>query len=122
FLIDGAHNLQGIKTLVKSLELFKYNRLILGMSILKDKDFSHMVENIAPLADEIIITEINNPRKMEDENLAKEVGKANKNIIIEKDIKKAIEKSLNIANEDDLIVFAGSIYLIGDVRKILLNN
>ncbi|MBV1819026.1 bifunctional folylpolyglutamate synthase/dihydrofolate synthase [Anaerosalibacter bizertensis] len=122
FLIDGAHNLQGIKTLVKSLELFKYNRLILGMSILKDKDFSHMVENIAPLADEIIITEINNPRKMEAENLAKEVGKANNNIIIEKDIKKAIEKSLNIANEDDLIVFAGSIYLIGDVRKILLNN
>ncbi|MCG4585605.1 bifunctional folylpolyglutamate synthase/dihydrofolate synthase, partial [Anaerosalibacter bizertensis] len=66
--------------------------------------------------------EINNPRKMEAENLAKEVGKANNNIIIEKDIKKAIEKSLNIANEDDLIVFAGSIYLIGDVRKILLNN
>lgn len=122
FVIDGAHNLQGIETLIKSLELFKYNRLILGMSILKDKDSSHMVENIAPLADEIIITEINSPRKMEAENLAKEVEKVNDNIIIEKDIRKAIEKSLNIANKDDLIVFAGSIYLIGDVRKILLNN
>ncbi len=30
FLIDGAHNLQGVKTLVESLQMFKYKRLILG--------------------------------------------------------------------------------------------
>ncbi|WP_042683266.1 bifunctional folylpolyglutamate synthase/dihydrofolate synthase [Anaerosalibacter massiliensis] len=122
FLIDGAHNSQGIRALVDSLKLFKYNRLILGISILKDKDIIHMVENIVPLADEIIITEIDSPRKMEAEDLAKEIKKVNKNIIVEKDIKDAIDKSFSIANENDLIVFAGSIYLIGDVRKILLNN
>lgn len=122
FLIDGAHNLQGIKTLVDSLKLFNYNKLILGISILKDKDVKHMLENIVPLADEIIITEIDSPRRMEAEKLSKEIEKVNKNIIIEKNIKKAVDESFSIAEKDDLILFAGSIYLIGDVRKILLNN
>src|SRR5699024_8473340 len=49
FLIDGAHNLQGIKTLVSSLRLFNYNKLILGLGILGDKDVEHMVEIISPL-------------------------------------------------------------------------
>ncbi|CCQ98561.1 FolC bifunctional protein [[Clostridium] ultunense Esp] len=122
FLIDGAHNLQGAKTLAESIKRFKYNRLILGIAILKDKDVGHIVETIVPLADKIVITEVNMPRKMEAEALEKIINKYNKNIYIEKDIKKAIDKSFELAKDEDLIVFGGSLYLIGDVRKILLKN
>lgn len=122
FLIDGAHNLQGAKTLVDSLKRLKYNRLILGIGILKDKDVEHMVETIIPLADEIIITEVNMPRKMEAESLEKILSKYNKNTYIEKDIDEAIDKAYQLSMKEDLIVFAGSLYLIGDVRKILLKN
>jgi Folylpolyglutamate synthase len=48
FIIDGAHNLQGIRVLSKSLKTFKYNRLILGIAILKDKDVEHMIEKLTP--------------------------------------------------------------------------
>jgi dihydrofolate synthase/folylpolyglutamate synthase len=121
FLIDGAHNLQGIKTLKESLKMFKYNKLILGIGILKDKDVEHMVETLAPLADEIVITEVNMPRKKEAESLEKIVKKYNDKTYVEKDIKKAIDKAYELASEEDLIVFGGSLYLIGDVRKIILN-
>lgn len=122
FLIDGGHNLQGVKTLAEGLKMFKYNRLILGIGILKDKDVEHMVEILAPLADEVIITEVDMPRKMEAESLEKIVKKQNDSTRVEKDIEKAINKAFELASEEDLIVFAGSLYLIGDVRKIFMKN
>jgi len=122
FLIDGAHNPQGIKTLADSLNRFKYDRLILGIGILKDKDVDHIIETIIPLADEIIVTEVDMPRKMDAESLGKKLRKYNKNIYVKKNIDKAIEKAYQLANREDLIVFGGSLYLIGDVRKILMEN
>lgn len=122
FLIDGAHNLQGVRTLVESIKQFKYNRLILGIGILKDKDVENMVKSIVPLADEIVITEAKIPRKMEGEVLERIINKYNKNTYVEKDISKAIKKSYELAEKEDLIIFGGSLYLIGDVRKILLKD
>lgn len=122
FLIDGAHNVQGVKSLIQSLKLFKYNRLILGMGILKDKDVEHMIEILTPLADKIIITEADIFRKMAAEELAEKVEKYNENMTIEKNIEKAIDKAFEIAEKDDLILFSGSLYLIGDIRKIVLNR
>ncbi len=121
FLIDAAHNPQSAKHLSKALSIFEYNKLILGIAILEDKDVDHVIEYLVPLADEIIITEVNVPRKMDSGKLAERIEKYNNNYLIEKDIGKAIEKSHKIANKDDLILFAGSIYLIGDVRKIVTN-
>lgn len=118
FLIDGAHNLQGIRNLAKSIKLFDYKRLILGIGILADKDVDHMIEEIADLADEIVATEVNMPRRISAEDLAGKIGKYNKKVHIEKDIKKAVEKTFELAKRDDLIVFGGSLYLIGDVRTI----
>lgn len=119
FLIDGAHNVQGARQLTKALSLFKYDKLILGIGILEDKDSSNMVELLAPKADQIVITEVNMPRKLQAEDLAAQIGKYNKNIIIEKDIKKAVGKTLELAGENDMVVFGGSLYLIGEVRTLI---
>ncbi|QIB26782.1 bifunctional folylpolyglutamate synthase/dihydrofolate synthase [Caloranaerobacter azorensis] len=122
FVIDGAHNSAGAESLRKSIEkLFKYNRLILGIGILGDKEVGSILNELVPLADEIIITEANNPRKLEAEKLADIIKKFNKKYLIEKDVEKAVNKALDIAGKDDLILFSGSLYLIGDVRKIIMN-
>ncbi len=118
FLIDGAHNTQGITFLSRALKLFKYNKLILGVGILKDKDYSHMVDLLGPLADVVVVTEVRMPRKLDAEILADEFKDHVSEIYVEKDIKKAIEKTIELAGEDDLIVFGGSLYLIGEVRTI----
>ncbi|MFA7412115.1 MAG: folylpolyglutamate synthase/dihydrofolate synthase family protein [Tissierellaceae bacterium] len=118
-LLDGAHNLQGTIQLKKALGLFDYRRLILCIAILKDKDVEHMIEEIAPLADEIIVTEVDMSRKLEAEVLAMEVSKYNKSVTVEKDLQRAIGASLEKTKEGDMLVFGGSLYLIGQVRKIL---
>ncbi len=123
FLIDGAHNLDGIQSLKKSLlDLFDYERLILGMGILGDKDVDNMVAELAGLGDVVIITEPNIYRALKPNELADKVKLYNNNYIVEEDIKNAVDKSFEIANENDLIVFAGSLYLIGDVRKYVIEK
>lgn len=119
FLIDGAHNLQGIENLAKALKLFKYKKLILGISILKDKDIDNMLQYLIPLADTVITTEVYMPRKLSAEDLGIKVKKYTDKVIVEKDIKKAVLKAIEIANKDDMIVFGGSLYLIGEVRTIV---
>ncbi|AFS77896.1 folylpolyglutamate synthetase FolC [Gottschalkia acidurici 9a] len=123
FIIDGAHNMQGIEALKKTLqEIFNYDKLILGLGILADKDVDHMIAEMAPLGDQIIVTEANIFRAMKAEELAERISKYNKNYIVEKDIEKAIDKAIEMAGENDLILFSGSLYLIGDVRKYAKNK
>lgn len=119
FLIDGAHNVQGINHLAKALELFDYDKLILGIGILKDKDVDHMIEKLAPIADIIVVTEVKMPRKLDAESLALEIKKYNENVYIEKEVKDAINKAIELASERDIIVFGGSLYLIGEVRTLV---
>jgi dihydrofolate synthase/folylpolyglutamate synthase len=118
FLIDGAHNLQGVENLAKAVELFQYNRLILGVGVLKDKDYTHMIEQLVPLASEIIVTEVNMPRKLKAELLAEEISKYTENVHVEPSVENAVRKAISLADPGDMILFGGSLYLIGEVRTI----
>ncbi len=121
FLIDGAHNLQGITLLAEAVKMFPYNRLILGMSVLKDKDYTHMIEKLVPLADEVVVTEVNMPRKLPAELLGEEVRKITPNVHVEHTIEGAVRKSIDLAHKDDMILFGGSLYMIGEVRSHAIN-
>ena len=54
--------------------------------------------------------------------MAEVIGKFNPNYTIEKNIPKAIDLALEKAGPNDLILFAGSLYLIGDIRRIYKNK
>lgn len=120
-LIDGAHNLQGANVLKDSLEMFDYKRLILGFSVLKDKDYSHIIETLIPLADEVVLTDIQMPRKMDINDMKELVLEYNDNVYVEPDNQKAIDKTISLYEDGDLIVFAGSLYLIGNIRRLVKN-
>ncbi|MCR3954832.1 MAG: bifunctional folylpolyglutamate synthase/dihydrofolate synthase [Gudongella sp.] len=121
FLIDGAHNLQGITLLAEAVKMFPYDRLILGMSVLKDKDYTHMIEKLVPLADEVVVTEVNMPRKLPAELLGEEVRKIKPNVHVENTIEGAVRKSIDLAHKNDMILFGGSLYMIGEVRSHAIN-
>ncbi|WP_053956109.1 bifunctional folylpolyglutamate synthase/dihydrofolate synthase [Inediibacterium massiliense] len=119
FVIDGAHNVAGMNALKEGIEkFFKDKNIILGIGILADKD-EKMLDIIIPLANKVVITKPNNPRALEVEKLGKKIEKYKKEIWIKENIKDAVDTSLSIANERDVIVFAGSLYMIGEVRSIL---
>lgn len=123
FIIDGAHNMQGIEALKKTIgEVFEYDRLILGLGILADKDVENMIAEMAPVGDEIIVTTPNIFRAMEAEELGERISKYNKNYTVEPNIEKAIDLALSKAGPKDIVLFSGSLYLIGDVRRYAKNK
>ena len=122
-VVDGSHNLDSIEGIEKSIKKFNYNKLILGFSLLKDKDHKHILEKIEGLADKIVLTEIDNERFADLDSLEKEFKEiSSKEIYAIKDRKEAVEKTFELAGEGDMILWCGSLYLIKDIRKIILEK
>ena len=111
-LIDCAHNPHGFRILVEELETFNYGRLIAVLGFSKDKDIHSMAEIIGSLASKIILTKSSNERAAEPQLIKKHF---NKQVAIIKNPQKALKYAKKIARKNDLILIAGSIFLVGEL-------
>lgn len=122
-IVDGSHNLDSIEKIEESVKKFNYNKLILGFSLLKDKDHASILRKIENIADKIVLTEIDNERFTDLDSLEKEFKSfSNKEIYAIKKREEAVEKTLELAEYGDMLLWCGSLYLIKDIRKILLEK
>ncbi len=122
-LIDGAHNLHGAEGLAETIKtLFNTKKIIAVFGILGDKDVSGVLDVLMPLVDRVICTEPANPRKMDAEKLAKMVSDYGLHADIEKNLKAAFDLALSLEKDDPnrMILCFGSLYLIGQLRGIIL--
>lgn len=118
-LVDGSHNKESIDALIESLGQFSYDKLIIGFSVLGDKDHKYIIEKIGKLADKLVITFIDdNPRALDTESIRKEAEEFVKDIEILEKIEDAYAYTKSSAGEDDLIVWCGSLYLVGKILTI----
>lgn len=121
-VLDGAHNLDGITKLKESVEhYFRYKKLVLIIGILSDKDVEKMIEIITPMADKIIAVTPNSYRGKTAQELIKIIEKHNKNCEALDEYKEAYIKALDYCDNEDMILICGSLYMIGDMRKIIRN-
>lgn len=122
-LIDGAHNTAGIAALRESLKnLFNYNKLIVVLGMLADKEREQAVALLAPLAHHIIVTKPNSPRADKWQEIALYATKFCNEIDIIEDGQQALTKAMDIAGSNDLICITGSLYMIAEIRKSLLTH
>lgn len=121
-VVDGAHNIQGITKLKENIKkYFKYTDLYLILGILADKDVDEMIKVITPMAKEVYAVTPNSIRAELALDLKNEIIRYNKNCIAFKEYKDAINKALENAKNDDIIVVSGSLYMIGGMRSIIKN-
>ncbi len=116
-VIDGAHNPQGMSVLKDALSLFSHERLVLVIGMLKDKDTDKMLKLIVPKADIVITTKPVSDRAYTAEELAEKIKDVNP--LHFESIDDAINEALRRANKKDLLLFCGSLYMIGHVRNYL---
>lgn len=123
FIIDGAHNEDGAKSLAKALDKnFKGKEMTLLIGMLEDKDIESVLEILMPRFKKVITTTPDNPRAISSEKLKEKIEKYTTNIISKPDIKQAVEYTLKTSKEDEIIISAGSLYMIGTVRTIINNK
>ena len=118
-LVDCAHNVEGMKTLVEFLQKLP-RRKVLILAIAEDKDIPEMVSLIVPLFKTVILTQGNyKPASLE--VLEKEVRKYTSKVLASPQSSAAVQKAIPLAG-NYLIVVTGSIYMVGDVMKELQNR
>jgi len=116
-ILDGAHNPAGVLALKEaSKKEFQYQRLILLIGIIKDKDIQSMLHHLAPMADTIILTQPHTERSAPPSSLKKALGQNGKKAEIAEDLQEAIERGLSLTQEEDLLCITGSLYTVGEAR------
>ena len=118
WLLDGAHNLEGVETLHQTLKQDFANEpktLIVGM--LADKDWQGMVQRLAPLFDEIHAVPVASNRSLSPAQLAEALGAANPAACVF--THESASQCLTGLASTPFTVVTGSLYLIGEVMERL---
>ena len=115
-LIDGAHNVAGMKVLVNFIKKLPRRKILL-LGIAQDKKIQEMIQMIAPLFTKVIICK-GNFKPADPEIIAKEVKKFLTKVEIIPHPEEAVKRALTVTKKNDLILATGSLYFIGDVMKL----
>ena len=119
-ILDGAHNFDGIKRLVESLDNFKFKKLHLIMSILADKEHKKMLEEISSYTDEVVFVNLDYKRGTSPEELSREASEYGlKGQVMT--IDEALDYYKNSYQDGDLILITGSLYFVSEARSKILN-
>lgn len=119
-ILDGAHNFDGIKKLVESIENFKFKKLYLIMSILSDKEHNKMLEEISSFTDEVVFVNLDYKRGTSPEELKKEAASYGLGAEVMK-LEDAIDSYKEKYSDGDLILITGSLYFVSEARSKILN-
>ncbi|MFQ6057599.1 MAG: bifunctional folylpolyglutamate synthase/dihydrofolate synthase [Anaerolineae bacterium] len=121
-VVDGAHNGDSARRLAEALgEYFGYRRLILVFGASADKDIAGMLRELLPPTQALILTQARHPRAADPRWLREQVIACGANpsteVVIAAPVAAALERALAIAGEEDLICFAGSLFVVAEARE-----
>jgi len=123
-LLDGAHNPDGVASLKLALESeFHSQRLIMVWASMGDKDFSSCLAAIAPGCHRLILTRPESARSATPAELLATLAEAQRQkCLTSVSVEEALSKAYELAGPDDLICVAGSLYLVGMARSLLVGD
>jgi dihydrofolate synthase/folylpolyglutamate synthase len=112
-LLDGAHNAAGIEALVAEVRALAAGRRVRVLfGVMRDKGWKSMLRALGEVATDVVVTRPRQPRSAPPEALAGAVAGA---VQVIDDPGDAYRALLASSGPDDVVVVAGSLFLIGDV-------
>jgi len=128
-ILEGAHNMQGAKSLVENMGIYANNKngvkrhVTIIAAVMKDKQFDKMINAVMCAADSAVFTKpaygarAANPAELF--GALSHGCKAGKTIVTERDYKRALKIALKLTPESGIVVCTGSLYLVGDIRAVI---
>ena len=111
-ILDGAHNADGIHALCETLKQMEDVQVL--CSVLKDKNFEAMLQELETVCGEILVVPFYNERALDVRLL-----EGRKHIHLMESYERAIPHALQKVKP---LVITGSLYFISDVRKYLIEK
>jgi dihydrofolate synthase / folylpolyglutamate synthase len=117
-LLDGAHNPAGAEALRAYLNQCSRRPLTMVFAAMSDKQLDRIGELLFPVADNLILTTIDNPRAASIDSLQAVASRfAPKSVSKFENVTDAFHASLRQTPHSGLICVTGSLYLIGEWKK-----
>lgn len=121
-ILDGAHNVHGVRALVESLRTWKPQQTYtFFMGVMAEKDYETMIELILPLADHIYTLTPDSSRALSAEALCAMIREKGGQADVCLDEQHLIGL-IRARDADEICIVFGSLYLIGAVRKLFLEG
>ena len=118
-LLDGAHNPAAARALVKTLRDLGVSDLVLILGLGADKDAEGVVKPLLTLNPRVIATRSTlSPRALEPTELQKLIPSAK----LAQTPREALSLATKTSDLQTLILVAGSLYLVGEVRPLVLGE
>ena len=114
-VIDVAHNEAGIRQVMEQLELMQFRRLHLILGVVNDKDTGGVL-NLLPREANYYFTQAQIPRALPARELADRAAEAGLSGQVCSNVDMAIREARTAADEEDVILVIGSIFLVAEVR------
>lgn len=121
FVLDGAHNVDGVDKFISNIKFYySNNKKIAIFGVLADKDYNDMLSKIVPTFDVFITVTPDSDRAMSSDKLKEIISElTTKEVFAFDDYKQAIDKAIELSKSEDVISAFGSLYFVGEVRKLL---
>ncbi|MDY6768841.1 MAG: folylpolyglutamate synthase/dihydrofolate synthase family protein [Candidatus Nanohaloarchaea archaeon] len=116
-LLDCAHNPAAVRRLPATLSRIDGGKTVVVASIMADKDYGAMLSTVEEFADLVILSEAGIDRAADAEDLAACVDRVDCEVV--PSIPDALDTALKVAAPDDLVLVTGSLYFVGDVKKVM---
>ena len=119
-LLDGAHNPAGAREVARFVrECLAGRKLRLVFASMRDKSFAEMSEMLFPLAAEVYLTRPPHPRAASPEEVLAAAPRKPDRPIIEPDPERALSRAVEASSPDDVVLVAGSLFLVGAIKKTI---
>lgn len=119
-IVDGAHNEASSQALAQTLiEEYPQRRVILVLGISQDKDVAAISACLGAVAAHIILTKANHPRAHLFKEAECKVYFGNKPFEIIESSAQALQRALQIAGPQDVIVVTGSLFIVAEAMNFL---
>ena len=117
-VIDGAHNGEGVLSLVEELKVYRGRTIKLLFAVMSDKDWRLMLARLIEVVSQVTFTKVAMERSADPAELARHfAGQVASRT--HADARAALRSLIDESTPDDVIVVAGSLYLIGEIRPMM---
>ena len=120
-ILDGAHNPDGIRTLRQTLdEVFPDRAIVFLFGVLADKNHAEMAQTLFRRCDRAVVVRPHSDRAAAAEDIAREIIEYVAAVKTGGTIGEGLELAKEWAGPDGIVCAAGSLYMIGEVRRIIV--
>ncbi|MGN1031281.1 MAG: bifunctional folylpolyglutamate synthase/dihydrofolate synthase [Butyricicoccaceae bacterium] len=120
-ILDGAHNQDGVAALCRVIDtLLSGRRIIMVLGMVSDKAFEDCASQLARRADVVLTAQLSdNPRALASSVIADIARRYCACVTDCGTTAEAIRRARQCADAEDVILICGSLYLVGEAKKIL---